>query len=342
VVTEGLGIYLKMLVVDNLMHADLHPGNIMLDCQMPGGGAGVMPESTPLVALEDVVVPKGGDGDGTDVRTTMEVASGSSDRKSRQQAGLPTGDFHGHITLVDAGMVAQLDEDESTNFIGLMSSLGEGDGRSAARAVLRFSSRPEGQSSSDDDAKDCSSCGGGNDEEDSDYHGELTLSERAAFTDDMIHLFHERCKGYGTNVDVGEILRGILGLVKKYRVRIDANYATLVVNALCIESLGKRMCPSYNVLDAAKPLLRSHRWFCHDGSCHRSKSRRMMMKAATPLLFMKKNADDNKFFRKIEIDRKRKGGGGAIRFFPKVVFGVAAGIAYHLRQVQQQQQQQQQ
>merc|ERR1719162_2724240 len=135
----------------------------------------------------------------------MEVASGSSDRKSRQQAGLPTGDFHGHITLVDAGMVAQLDEDESTNFIGLMSSLGEGDGRTATRAVLRFSSRPEGQlSSSPDEDDDCSSCGGGRDEigEDSGYHGELTLSERAAFTDDMINLFHERCMGYGTGVDV--------------------------------------------------------------------------------------------------------------------------------------------
>ena len=28
--TRGEDLYLKMLLVDNLMHADLHPGNILL------------------------------------------------------------------------------------------------------------------------------------------------------------------------------------------------------------------------------------------------------------------------------------------------------------------------
>lgn len=353
VVTEGLGVYLKMLLVDNLMHADLHPGNIMLDCHLFGdssrssssktkqNGLSSLPVITPLLALEDVV-PKGG-GDGTKSSTAPPTPN---DKK--RQAGLRTaeftGGFYGHITLVDAGMVAQLDEDESNNFIGLMSSLGEGDGRTAARAVLRFSSGPEGDyaRSGDGGDGDCSSCGGGagDDGEDADYHGDLTLSQRAAFTEDMVELFHERCRGYGTDVDVGGILRGILGLIKKHRVRIDANYATLVVNALCIESLGKRVCPSYNVLDAAKPLLRSHRWLCYDGLCHRSKFRRMIMKIATPLLFMKKNAFDNNFFRQIEKERKH-GTGGSIRFSPKLMVGVVAGIAYHLRQEQREEQQKQ-
>lgn len=143
---------------------------------------------------------------------------------------------YGHITLVDAGMVAQLDSKESENFIGLMASLGAGDGKSAAAAVLCFSG----------DSNDC--CG--------DY---LTAVQKRAFTNDMIQLFESKCKGYGTNVDVGEVLRGVLRIIKEHHVRIDANYATLVINALCIESLAKRVCPSYNVLDAAKPLLSSYR-----------------------------------------------------------------------------------
>ena len=186
IVTTGLGLYLKMLIVDNLMHSDLHPGNIMLDIHM----------------------------------------SDTSPRKMN----------YGHITLVDAGMVAQLDSKESENFIGLMASLGAGDGKSAAAAVLCFSG----------DSNDC--CG--------DY---LTAVQKRAFTNDMIQLFESKCKGYGTNVDVGEVLRGVLRIIKEHHVRIDANYATLVINALCIESLAKRVCPSYNVLDAAKPLLSSYR-----------------------------------------------------------------------------------
>jgi hypothetical protein len=42
------------------------------------------------------------------------------------------------ICLVDAGMVARLTDHESSTFIGLLSSLGEGDGASAAGA-FRFS-----------------------------------------------------------------------------------------------------------------------------------------------------------------------------------------------------------
>lgn len=42
------------------------------------------------------------------------------------------------ICLVDAGMVAQLTEQESSTFIGLLSSLGEGDGVSTAGASIMF------------------------------------------------------------------------------------------------------------------------------------------------------------------------------------------------------------
>jgi predicted unusual protein kinase regulating ubiquinone biosynthesis (AarF/ABC1/UbiB family) len=75
----------------------------------------------------------------------------------------------------------------------------------------------------------------------------------------MVILFTERCQGYGTNVDVGYVLRGVLNLIRKHRVRIDANFATLVINCLCIESLARRVCPNYNVLDAGRPLLQGYR-----------------------------------------------------------------------------------
>lgn len=42
------------------------------------------------------------------------------------------------ICLVDAGMVAQLTDHESATFIGLLSSLGQGDGASAAGALFRW------------------------------------------------------------------------------------------------------------------------------------------------------------------------------------------------------------
>ena len=218
IVTTGVSVYLKMLLADNLMHADLHYGNIMLDIHQGGGSLGSNSSSTALVPV-------------------------GADHKVMGQPG---------VCLVDAGMVAQLTNEESENFIGLLCSLGDGDGTFAAECALRFS-------------KDT----------------DLSDEEKQAFTNDVCLIFQERCKGYGTDVDVGDVLRGIMGLIRKHRVRIDANYATLVVNALCVESLARRVCPSYNVLDAARPMLQTYRRIAYTKDGKSRKVRRFSVTVTT-------------------------------------------------------------
>jgi aarF domain-containing kinase len=71
-------------------------------------------------------------------------------------------------------------------------------------------------------------------------------------------LFKGVCRGYGTGVDVGDVLRAVLKLVRTYQVRVDVNYATLLINLLCIEGIAGSLEPSYNVLDQARPLLEPH------------------------------------------------------------------------------------
>eukprot|EP00980_Cylindrotheca_fusiformis_P014604 scaffold3956_cov99-Cylindrotheca_fusiformis.AAC.1 len=208
-VTTGVSLYLKMLLVDNIMHADLHPGNIMIE----------------------------------------RVDSG----KDEVPADLSEAKFS--ISLVDAGMVAQLSEQESSTFIGLMTALGEGDGIAAAEFALRFST-----------------------------HNEMDEEQKIHFKQEMCKLFAQSCKGYGTYVDVSRVLQGILGLIRDHRVRIDPNYATLVINVLCIESLARRVCPTYNVLDASRPLLETYRKICYreDGFTPRSKDSYQKIDAVHP------------------------------------------------------------
>lgn len=81
------------------------------------------------------------------------------------------------------------------------------------------------------------------------------------FRSDMKKLFLLDCKGYGSNVDIGKILRGILNLVRLHKITIDANYATLVMNCLCLDSMATSLLPSYSLLDNAKPLLKLNRVF---------------------------------------------------------------------------------
>ncbi|GKY91355.1 hypothetical protein MPSEU_000107700 [Mayamaea pseudoterrestris] len=242
IVTTGLGLYLKMLLVDGLMHADLHPGNILIDVGRTKQRQHLYNEG-------------------------LEVADAAAtvDTTTRKR-----GSFLG-ISLVDAGMVAQLTEEESSNFIGLLASLGEGNGRDAANFALNFS-----------------------------QENALSEAEREAFRQDMDLLFQERCRGYHTNTDVGFVLRGVLDLIRQHRVRIGANYSTLVINALCIESLARNVCPSYHVLDAAKPLLRTYRKLCYskDGTLKPNAPNSKRVKAWMGVMYHLKRFRDNRFFKK--------------------------------------------
>jgi predicted unusual protein kinase regulating ubiquinone biosynthesis (AarF/ABC1/UbiB family) len=240
------------------MHADLHPGNIMVD---------IKHYAKDWKRFEDrrqkqLISLNGASNEQYtgchDILSAMDDASIDAIR----------------ITLVDAGMVVKLTDEESSAFIGLLSSLGEGNGDEAAAYTLQFSL-----------------------EQDS-----MTPVQKQDFAADMELLFHERCRGYGTNVDVGHVLRGILSLIRKHRVRIDANFATLVINCLCIESLARRVCPTYNVLDAGRPLLQGYRRFVkHKDGERPTPSPWFALKMS--LNALKKALDDRIFFRKEAVQK---------------------------------------
>ena len=236
------------------MHADLHPGNIIVDTKYRRRYHRRLANNEKRIVtmaaatLDQPLLLQSGD-----VLTAM-------DDKAIEEV---------RITLVDAGMVVKLTDEESSAFIGLLSSLGEGNGDEAAEYTLQFSLD----------------------------RNSMSVAQKRFFAADMVLLFQERCRGYGTNVDVGYVLRGVLSLIRKHRVRIDANFATLVINCLCLESLARGVCPTYNVLDAARPLLQGYRSFVHQQSTGRPESTPWFSLRMTLNAF-KKNLDDRRFFRK--------------------------------------------
>jgi len=179
------------------------------------------------------------------------------------------------IVLLDVGMVARLTPQESDAFIGLLHAIGAGDGRAAAKAVLAFSTTPQ---------EVCN-----------------TRERICVFSDDMHALFLERCRGFGTNVQFGEVLRGVLGLVRTHRVSIEANYMTLVMNVLCLEGMAGSLLPAYNVLDAARPLLAAHKLL----------PRRLFI-AALPLVRRLKQVRDAAWMHATSRHTKRAAGGEVV------------------------------
>eukprot|EP01040_Poterioochromonas_malhamensis_P004695 gene4695-5031_t len=214
IVTKGEEIYLKMLIINNFMHADLHPGNIL-----------------------------------------FHSTRNNQDKSIKRKIG-----------LVDAGMVAILTPDQQKNFIGLIEAVGEGSGSEAADCVMNFSSH------------------------------EIAEDTKLSFRHDMINVFKRVAKGYGTDVSLGLVLREVLNLLRHYHITVEANYATLLMNVLCLDGMAHSILPTYNLLDGAKILLQFHRKM--KNLPHSLAS--VVKKVSLPVLLWLKKRTDEKFLKQLK------------------------------------------
>ena len=98
----GMSCYMKMLLVDNLIHADLHQGNI-------------------LVSIEKAASPGS-------LFSKLGAAVGWDPTLPR-------------LVLLDVGMTARLTGDDQQNLIGFFSSLAAMDGGAIAESVLKFAEK---------------------------------------------------------------------------------------------------------------------------------------------------------------------------------------------------------
>jgi aarF domain-containing kinase len=171
------------------------------------------------------------------------------------------------MQMVDAGMTAELTALQQLNFIGLIEAIGEGNGAAAADHVITFSPS-----------------------------NKLDDHRRDEFRADMINLFKSVARGYGNGVDLGIVLRGVLELVRRHKVTIEANYATLVLNALCLDGMAQSILPTYNILDGAKLLLKLHK---HTKRLPVTVGR-FVRKLAWPVVQKLKTWSDRKFLKELK------------------------------------------
>lgn len=185
----GVDSLLKMVIGHNFVHADLHPGNILVRSS------------------------------GTDAAPTLDG-----------------------VVFLDAGMTASLSMRERDELLHFFDSISEGDGRSAASAVLQFA---------DGSATNRFAGGRG-------IPSGQTCPNPAAFENDMETLFDSfpyRSEVLG--VTAGEFMQETLELVRKHEVRVSGQVLTVIVTSCVLEGWAIGLSPGVSVLDHVKREMKS-------------------------------------------------------------------------------------
>lgn len=191
----GVDMLLKMVFVDNFVHADLHPGNILV--QGAQEFTSKQAERTTLVDMCDTLI--------------VNVHPSRCPLR---------------LVLLDAGMVAELQERDLENFRSVFTAVVLGQGETVAELILHHAR-----------ANQC--------------------KDVEAFKSQMAELVNEARKSTVSlgKLQVALLLSQVFRLLMTHEVKLESNFASIMFAILVLEGLGRSLDPKIDILEAARPLL---------------------------------------------------------------------------------------
>lgn len=224
----GLDAFLNMLLLDNFVHSDLHPGNIMIKFMnsrlksdqswFPSFfGAQDVPTPTPEEpSLGDMAVD--------------EVRALAHDPEA-WRAKLEQLDAQGYqpeIVFVDAGLVTNLNTLNRKNFLDLFRAVAEFDGYRAGVLMVERCRTPE-----------------------------LAIDvETFALRMQHIVLNVKRKTFSLGRIKISDILRDVLKAVRRHHVKMEGDFVNTVISILLLEGIGRQLDPGLDLFKSALPILR--------------------------------------------------------------------------------------
>ncbi|KAH7350115.1 ABC1 family protein [Plectosphaerella cucumerina] len=219
---EGLDAFLRMLLIDNFVHADLHPGNIMVrfyQSEQPAIGRRHRdpdPENQEDVTEQVLARLR-------PFRHRKNTAAWAAELKKIDSEG-----FRPQLIFIDTGLVTELNATNRRNFLDLFRAVAEFDGYKAGNLMCERCRQPD------------------------------AVIDKEVFALKMQHLVlgvKSSTLALGT-IKIGDILQQVLAMVRGHHVRLEGDFVNVVISILLLEGIGRSLDPDTDLLSSSLPILR--------------------------------------------------------------------------------------
>ena len=244
----GFRGFLQMLLWDNFVHADLHPGNILVTFvemprRIPRTEIGEFLESFPRRVwnllgsvermMQRIVTPGTLPPNPRDPIKIRKLPGESDEKFLERQLSNPRA--MAQIVFLDTGLVTELSRPDFKNFTDLFQALVlKGDGYTVGELMIDRSPTQAQENVRDRDGF----CRGM-----SEIVKPIFAARKLAVATGKVTSLRD------LRLDV--VLNKLFQLARKHHVRIDAAYTNLVMSLLCVEGLGRQLAPEMDL----RPLL---------------------------------------------------------------------------------------
>ncbi|ODQ65977.1 atypical/ABC1/ABC1-C protein kinase, partial [Nadsonia fulvescens var. elongata DSM 6958] len=217
---RALDSFLKMMLLDNFIHSDLHPGNIMVRFYRNDHDLGDINSNK----FEDEASTQ----EINKITNHLSEFSGNKEEWRKELKILHDEGYHTQVCFIDTGLVTVLNEKNRHNFLDLFKAISEFDGYKAGELMIERSRTP-----------------------DSAQNPEI-FSLRVQ---KLVRNIKDRTFALG-NVRLDDLLGQMLSLVRLHHVRMECDFITVILSIMLIEGIGRQLNPDLDLLKSSLPILR--------------------------------------------------------------------------------------
>jgi len=222
-------IYQNMLLLDNFVHADLHPGNIMIKFTRPLATYDFVRHMISVLSDQNErdMIAKPSSESAVTVSKLGQLNNSPEGWREELQRIFDQG-YIPEVVFIDAGLITTLNSMNRKNFLDLFRAVAEFDGYRAGQLMVERCRSPE-----------------------------LAIDTNT-FALKMQHIvLNVKRKTFSLGqIKISDILKDVLTAVRHHHVKMEGDFINTVISILLLEGIGRQLDPSMDLFKSALPILR--------------------------------------------------------------------------------------